>query len=236
MLVKNDFFTSTSDSGVEEHQWWPASAVETRNDRPSTNHSVTSVFTEAFPTPPDSPGSDPCDLDAAIPTLTHLLRAKATQDLSFLDSFHDLNKMIGQRYKRGSSVSRQLLLQTLHLQDPETEIQTASWTTTRRLSPGLPSANQHAPSGRRRLSYDYNRNTAEVMHALSLYNRFRSCRNGLPKKQARLPASSSSSSSRSTHQSAKEVSRTSNWTEAAACRLSLVSFVSLAELTGLVVE
>ncbi|RVE65203.1 hypothetical protein OJAV_G00133180 [Oryzias javanicus] len=153
----------TSDTGVEERQWWPASAVETRKDRLSTNHNVASVFTEAFPTPPDSPGSDPCDpcdLDA-IPTLTQLLRGKATQDLSFLDSFHDLNKMIGQRYKRGSSVSRQLLLQTLHLQDPETDIRTASWTSTRRLSPGFPSANQHAPSGKRRLSYDYNRNVAE---------------------------------------------------------------------------
>lgn len=37
-----------------------------------------------------------------------------------LDSFHDLNKMIGQRYKRANGVSRDLLLKTLHLEQPHT--------------------------------------------------------------------------------------------------------------------
>ncbi|XP_011480985.2 uncharacterized protein LOC101164736 isoform X3 [Oryzias latipes] len=145
------------DTGVGERQWWPTSAVETRKDRLSTNHNVASVFAVAFPAPPRS---DLCDL-STIPTLTQLLRGKANQDQSLLESFHDLNKMIGQRYKRGSSVSRQLLLKTLHLQETDTEVQTAPWTTNRRLSPGLPSSNQHALSGKRRLSYDYNRNMAE---------------------------------------------------------------------------
>lgn len=37
---------------------------------------------------------------------------------SLLDSFHDLNKMICQRYKRANGVSRDLLLKTLHLERP----------------------------------------------------------------------------------------------------------------------
>lgn len=37
-----------------------------------------------------------------------------------LDSFHDLNKMICRRYKRANGVSRDLLLKTLHLEQPHT--------------------------------------------------------------------------------------------------------------------
>ncbi|XP_027136583.1 protein LEO1 homolog [Larimichthys crocea] len=134
-------------------QWWPTNAVEESRDR------LASVFAEAFPS---LPGSSSCDLDT-VPTLTQLLRGKASQDHGLLDSFHDLNKMICQRYKRANGASRDLLLKTLHLEQPHTESRSALRTANRRLSPGLPSANQHAQNAaaKRRLSYDYNRNTME---------------------------------------------------------------------------
>ncbi|XP_028276472.1 uncharacterized protein LOC114445548 [Parambassis ranga] len=141
-------------------QWWPNSAVEERRDRLSSNQNLAAIFAEAFPPLPASPSSDPCDL-STVPTLTQLLRGTASQDQGLLDSFHDLNKMIGQRYKRANGVSRDLLLKTLHLEQPESR--PAPWTSNRRLSPGLPSANQHAQNAaaKRRLSYDYNRNIME---------------------------------------------------------------------------
>ncbi|XP_040902297.1 spore wall protein 2 [Toxotes jaculatrix] len=140
-------------------QWWPASAVEERRDRLSANQNLAAIFAEAFPS---LPGSSSSDLDA-VPTLAQLLRGRASQDQGLLDNFHDLNKMIGQRYKRANGVSRDLLLKTLHLEQPHTESRPAPWTANRRLSPGLPSANQHAQSvaAKRRLSYDYNRNILE---------------------------------------------------------------------------
>ncbi|GLD52787.1 spore wall protein 2 [Lates japonicus] len=140
-------------------QWWPTSAVEERRDRLSANQNMAAVFAEAFPSVPGSSTSDFCDLDT-VPTLTQLLRGRASQDQGLLDSFHDLNKMIGQRYKRANGVSRDLLLKTLHLEQPHTESRPASWTANRRLSPGLPSANHNA-AAKRRLSYDYNRNIME---------------------------------------------------------------------------
>ncbi|KAK2846610.1 hypothetical protein Q5P01_009609 [Channa striata] len=148
---------SVDGAGDTVGQWWPSSAVEER--RLSANPSLVSVFAEAFPSLPGPSSSDPCDLDT-VPTLTQLLRGRASQDHRLLDSFHDLNKMIGQRYKRAAGVSRDLLLKTLHLEQPRTESQPAPWTASRRLSPGLPSANQHAQNAaaKRRLSYDYNRN------------------------------------------------------------------------------
>ncbi|XP_029965088.1 uncharacterized protein LOC115401069 [Salarias fasciatus] len=159
------FPQDSSDSGggggaVE--QWWPSSAAEDRRDRLSTNHSLAAIFTEAFPSLPAPSSSDPRDLNT-VPTLTQLLRGRASQDQGLLDSFHDLNKMIGQRYKRASGVSRDLLLRTLHLEPPHSESRPAVWTASRRLSPGLPSANQHAQNAaaKRRLSYDYNRNIME---------------------------------------------------------------------------
>lgn len=36
-----------------------------------------------------------------------------------LDSFHDLNKIICQRFKRANGVSRDMLLKTLHLEQPD---------------------------------------------------------------------------------------------------------------------
>ncbi|KAM7412623.1 hypothetical protein PAMA_020141 [Pampus argenteus] len=143
-------------------QWWPTSAEEERKDGLSANQNLVSLFAEAFPSLPDSSSRDPCDLDT-VPTLTQLLRGRASQDQGLLDSFHDLNKMIGQRYKRANGVSRDLLLKTLHLEQPHTESRPVVWTANRRLSPGLPSANQHAQhaAAKRRLSYDYNRNIME---------------------------------------------------------------------------
>ncbi|XP_054868298.1 retinitis pigmentosa 1-like 1 protein [Amphiprion ocellaris] len=154
------FPQDSSDEGRDiVDQWWPTSAVEERRDQLSTNQNLVEVFAEAFPS---LPGPSCSDL-AAVPTLTQLLRGRTSQDQGLLDSFHDLNKMIGQRYKRANGVSRDLLLKTLHLEQPQTEVRPASWTANRRLSPGLPSANQHAQSAaaKRRLSYDYNRNVME---------------------------------------------------------------------------
>ncbi|CAK6957843.1 uncharacterized protein si:ch211-14c7.2 isoform X1 [Scomber scombrus] len=159
--------------GDVEGQWWPTSTAEERKEKLSKNQNLVSLFAEAFPSLPDSSSSDPCDpcdLDT-VPTLTKLLRGRASQDqgtvsVSFaqlLDSFHDLNKMIGQRYKRANGVSRDLLLKTLHLEQPHTERRPVPLTANCRLSPGLPSANKHAQNAaaKRRLSYDYNRNIME---------------------------------------------------------------------------
>ncbi|XP_008424805.1 uncharacterized protein LOC103475158 isoform X1 [Poecilia reticulata] len=146
----------TGESGGGVERWWPANAVEARRDGPPTNHSLVAVFAEAFPSLPGVSPGDPCDLEA-FPTLTQLLRGRARQDQGLLDSFHDLNKMIDQSHKRSSSASQNLLVQTLQLQPPLPESRSTSWSTNRRLSPGLSSANQHV-AAKRRLSYDYNRN------------------------------------------------------------------------------
>ncbi|KAK5604953.1 hypothetical protein CRENBAI_005664 [Crenichthys baileyi] len=149
----------TDESGDVGEQWWLASAVEARRDGPPTHYSLATVFTESFPPLPSFSPDDPCDLEG-VPTLMQLLRGKARQDQGLLDSFHDLNKMIGQSHKRSKSASQNLLLKTLRLQQPLPESGPTSWTTNRRLSPGLSSANQHA-AAKRRLSYDYNRNIVE---------------------------------------------------------------------------
>nr|XP_020461272.1 uncharacterized protein LOC109963252 [Monopterus albus] len=147
-----------SDESQDVGQWWQTSAVEERRDRPSANPNLAAVFAEAFPSLP----GDTCDLDT-VPTLSQLLTGRVSQDQGLLDSFHDLNKMIGQSYKRANDVSRNLLLKTLHPQRPHTESRLAPWTANPRLSPGLPLANQHAQNAaaKRRLSYDCNRNIME---------------------------------------------------------------------------
>ncbi|XP_053279053.1 DNA ligase 1 [Pleuronectes platessa] len=152
-------FPSADEGRDAAGTWWPTSAVEARRDRLSANQNLASVFAEAFPSPPGSPQGDP----HPVPTLTQLLRGGASQDQGLLDGFHDLNKMIGQRYKRANGVSRDLLLTTLHLEPPPIDSRPAPRPTNRRLSPGLPSANQHAQyaAAKRRLSYDYNRNITE---------------------------------------------------------------------------
>lgn len=134
-------------------QWWPTSAVEER--REPANQNLAAVFAAAFPSSSDDPG----DLQT-VPTLSQLLRGRASQEQGLLDTFHDLNKMICQKYKRGNGVSRDLLLRTFHLEPPRTESRPPQRTANHRLSPGLPSTNQHAhnAAAKRRLSYDYNRN------------------------------------------------------------------------------
>ncbi|XP_034557636.1 eukaryotic translation initiation factor 5B [Notolabrus celidotus] len=154
------FPQDSSDDGRDAvGQWWPTSAVEQGRDGLLANQNLASVFAEAFPSLQSS-----SDLDS-VPTLTQILRGGADQDQGLLDSFHDLNKMICQRYKRANGVSRDLLLKTLHLEPPppHAEVRPAPRTANRRLSPGLPSANQHAQNAaaKRRLSYDYNRNIME---------------------------------------------------------------------------
>lgn len=153
------FPQDSSDKGRDTAgQWWPTSAVEQR-EKLLGSQNLASVFAKAFPSLPASSSSD---LDT-VPTLTQILRGRADQDQGLLDSFHDLNKMICQRYKRANGVSRDLLLKTLHLEQPLAEVRPAPRTANRRLSPGLPSANQHAQNAaaKRRLSYDYNRNIME---------------------------------------------------------------------------
>ncbi|KAJ3590637.1 hypothetical protein NHX12_008587 [Muraenolepis orangiensis] len=76
------------------------------------------VWAQAFPSSSDA-GS------GAVPTLTQLLQgerhhSRTSQDQGLLDNFHDLNKMIGRRYKRANGVSRNLLLKTLHLEPAST--------------------------------------------------------------------------------------------------------------------
>lgn len=140
-----------------EGQWWPHSSVEDRGPARGANLSLASVFTAAFPLLTVSASCDP-----AVPTLTQLLRDHqgidkgGSSDQGLLDTFHDLNKMIGQRYKRGNGVSRELLQRTLGL-DPPAPGSSSSHCC---LSPGLFSANQHAQNAtaRRRLSYDSSRN------------------------------------------------------------------------------
>ncbi|XP_034403664.1 uncharacterized protein si:ch211-14c7.2 [Cyclopterus lumpus] len=157
------FSQESSDEGRDVvRQWWPTSAVGGSRDSLSANQTLESVFTEAFPSLPQSSSNDPCDLHT-VPTLAQLLRGRVSHDQGLLDGFHDLNKMICQRYKRANGVSRDLLLRTLHLEPSCVESRPNPWTGNRRLSPGLPSANRHAQNAaaKRRLSYDYNRNVVE---------------------------------------------------------------------------
>ncbi|XP_068173840.1 uncharacterized protein si:ch211-14c7.2 [Antennarius striatus] len=158
----DDAWTAFPQDSSDDHrdvvgQWWPTSSVEEGKDRILANQNLVAVVVEAFPSLPPVSSSDPCDLDS-VPTLTQLLKGKASQDQGLLDSFHDLNKMICQRYKRANSVSCDLLLKTLHLVQPQSASGAASL-----LSPGLPSANHHAQNAgvKRRLSYDCNRNVIE---------------------------------------------------------------------------
>ncbi|XP_029374368.1 uncharacterized protein LOC115053637 [Echeneis naucrates] len=158
------FPQDSSDRGQDvAGQWWPASAVEDgRESQLSAHRNLVAIFAEAFPSLPGSFSGDSRGLEA-VPTLAQLLRGSTSQDQGLLDSFHDLNKMIDQRYKRANGVSCQLLLKTLPLKQPNSERKPAAWTANQSLSPSLPSANQHAQSAaaKRRLSYDYNKNIME---------------------------------------------------------------------------
>nr|XP_057935721.1 uncharacterized protein si:ch211-14c7.2 [Doryrhamphus excisus]XP_057935722.1 uncharacterized protein si:ch211-14c7.2 [Doryrhamphus excisus] len=137
-------------------QWWPEE--ERRN-----HDNLAGLFTSAFPSLPDLPSCDPGDPEV-IPTLTQLLGGSSGQEQRLLDGFHDLSKMIVHRYKRGSGgVSRDLLLRSLHVEQPSTDGRPVPWWTNRRPSPGLHSANQHAHKAvaKRRLSCDYNRSITD---------------------------------------------------------------------------
>ncbi|TNN01212.1 hypothetical protein fugu_010594 [Takifugu bimaculatus] len=101
----NTWTAFTQDSSAQRQdvmgQWWPTSAVE---ERVVTNQNVVAVFAEAFPSLPGSSSSDPCDL-GAVSTLTQILREKASQEKGLLDSFHDLNKIICQRFTKANGIS-----------------------------------------------------------------------------------------------------------------------------------
>ncbi|XP_034024562.1 uncharacterized protein si:ch211-14c7.2 isoform X2 [Thalassophryne amazonica] len=104
------------EGGDPAGQWWPNGAAEEK----TANQNLSAVFMVAFPSLPGLSSSDPCHQDP-VPTLSQLLSINQQhngggQDWGLLDTFHDLNKMIGRRYRRANDVSRDLLLKTLHLQ------------------------------------------------------------------------------------------------------------------------
>ncbi|XP_014069603.2 uncharacterized protein [Salmo salar] len=142
-------------------QWWPTNAVEETRGRFSATQNVNKVFVEAFP----SLSSPPYDRDA-VPTLSQLLRGvldheSFAEDHGLLDGFHDLNKMFGLKYKRANAVSRERLLQSLHLDQCNTENMTGHRAANYSPCLGLPSSSQHAQAcGKRRLSY-VNKNIME---------------------------------------------------------------------------
>ncbi|XP_046892459.1 uncharacterized protein si:ch211-14c7.2 [Hypomesus transpacificus] len=143
-------------------QWWPCSAEEETGDRQPTKQDLNTVFQEVFPCLPSSSAKE-----EVVPTLTQLLRGVPAQpspaeDLRLLDGFHDLNKMIGWRYKRANAVSCELLLQSLHLDQHARDYISRIPSTNHSPSLGLPSSNQYASTtGKRWVSYDYNKNIME---------------------------------------------------------------------------
>ncbi|XP_029536377.2 uncharacterized protein LOC115141550 [Oncorhynchus nerka] len=142
-------------------QWWPTNAVEETRGRLSATQNVNKVFVEAFPSL-----SVPLYDRDAVPTLSQLLRGvldheSSAEDHGLLDGFHDLNKMFGLKYKRANAVSREPLLQSLHLGQCITENMTGHRAANYSPSLGLPSSSQHAQAcGKRRLSY-VNKNIME---------------------------------------------------------------------------
>ncbi|CDQ66169.1 unnamed protein product [Oncorhynchus mykiss] len=143
-------------------QWWPTNAVEKTRGRFSAKGNVNNVFVEAFP----SLSTPLYDRDA-VPMLSQLLRGildheSSAEDHGLLDGFHDLKKMFGLKYKRANAVSRERLLQSLHLGQYDTENMTGHRAANYSPSLGLPSSSQHTQAcGKRRLSYDVNKNIME---------------------------------------------------------------------------
>ncbi|XP_072551578.1 uncharacterized protein [Salminus brasiliensis] len=142
-------------------QWWSSTAAENTHLTLSSLHNVSSVFLEAFPFVDSSSGDTDC-----VPTLKELLqrpaensRAAPPQNQSLLDGLQDLDRMIDVKYKRAESLSRKLLLQSLHLGAVISERVSSRKQATARFSPNLPTSNQQlAANAKRRLSYDINRN------------------------------------------------------------------------------
>ncbi|XP_041730746.1 uncharacterized protein LOC121562586 [Coregonus clupeaformis] len=143
-------------------QWWPTNAVEETRGRFSAKENVNNVFVEAFPSL-STPLYD-CD---AVPMLSQLLRGildheSSAEDHGLLDRFHDLNNIFGLKYKRANAVSRECLLQSLHLGQCNTENMTGHRAANYSPSLGVPLSSQHAQAcGKRRLSHDVNKNIIE---------------------------------------------------------------------------
>ncbi|XP_016318713.1 uncharacterized protein LOC107670587 [Sinocyclocheilus anshuiensis] len=157
-------WTAFSQETVEQKivhggQWW--TSTEKPNLPLSPLHNVSNVFLEAFPSE-----KSPCEDPEYIPTLKQFLQGPAEnsntgehKEQSLLDGLQDLDRMIGVKYKRAESLSRKLLLQSLHLERPSSECVTVRLKTSARFSPNLPTSNQQlAANAKRRLSYDFNRN------------------------------------------------------------------------------
>ncbi|KAL7870705.1 hypothetical protein SRHO_G00082020 [Serrasalmus rhombeus] len=142
-------------------QWWSWTAVENSDLALSSLNNVSHVFLEAFPSVNATCGETDC-----VPTLKELLQGPAEnnrptkpQSQSLLDGLQDLDRMIDVKYKRAESLSRKLLLQSLHLGAVSSERASGRKQATARFSPNLPSSNQQlAANAKRRLSYDINRN------------------------------------------------------------------------------
>ncbi|XP_077398053.1 uncharacterized protein LOC144033678 [Festucalex cinctus] len=115
-------------------QWWPD---EERTDM--LHHQLDLLFAAAFPSPPPSADRHHSHTDV-IPTLTDVLGGQEQRLL-------DVSKTSVHKYKPGGadvSVSRDLLLGSLHVEPPHSESRAGDWRSTRRPSPGLHAPNQHA--------------------------------------------------------------------------------------------
>ncbi|XP_019716818.1 uncharacterized protein LOC109510728 [Hippocampus comes] len=137
-------------------QWWPEEASTDR-----VCHELGLLFVTAFPSVPNSAPRHPADI---IPTLTQLLAGSSSHEKRLLDGFHDISKMSVHKYKRGGggvSMSRGLLLSSLHMEQPNNESRAVHQWLNRRPSPGLLSPNRYAHNAvaKRRLSCDYNRSS-----------------------------------------------------------------------------
>ncbi|XP_073671923.1 uncharacterized protein [Paramisgurnus dabryanus] len=142
---------------THDGQWWPSTL-----DKPnlSSVHNMSNVFLDAFPSEKPS-----CEDPDYIPTLSQLMQGPENgntedhREQNLLDGLQDLDR-IGLKYERAESLSCKLLLQSLHLDRPTSDCVTVRVKTGARFSPNLPTSNQQlASSAKRRLSYDFNRNT-----------------------------------------------------------------------------
>ncbi|XP_055030206.2 uncharacterized protein [Misgurnus anguillicaudatus] len=142
---------------THDGQWWPSTL-----DKPnlSSVHDVSNVFLDAFPSEKPS-----CEDPDYIPTLSQLMQGPENgntedhREQNLLDGLQDLDR-IGLKYERAELLSCKLLLQSLHLDRPTSDCVTVRVKTGARFSPNLPTSNQQlAASAKRRLSYDFNRNT-----------------------------------------------------------------------------
>ncbi|KAI4875670.1 hypothetical protein NFI96_007972 [Prochilodus magdalenae] len=100
----------------------------------------------------------PCPMGSGTCNTGLLSPSCGDMNQSLLDGLQDLDRMIDVKYKRAESLSRKLLLQSLHLGVVSSE-RPGRKQATARFSPNLPTSNQQlAANAKRRLSYDINRN------------------------------------------------------------------------------